>query len=124
MEILDERNIKKWSMVSKIMEQEFGMTGRSGKQCRERYDESDSGGTTSWTPASTISPGASRRKRYYFATTTTSAIAGLGLRRIFQAGRTTPSKIIFIPPLERPSAGSIALSAKPNRRNRCDRSSL
>lgn len=36
MEILEQRNIKKWSMVSKIMEQEYKMPGRSGKQCRER----------------------------------------------------------------------------------------
>lgn len=31
-------NVKKWSQVARIMEQDFKIPGRTGKQCRERYD--------------------------------------------------------------------------------------
>jgi hypothetical protein len=32
----EERGLKKWSEIAKIMEQEFAITERTGKQCRER----------------------------------------------------------------------------------------
>ena len=31
------RKIRKWSEISRIMEDQFGIASRNGKQCRERY---------------------------------------------------------------------------------------
>lgn len=36
-EIILERKVIKWSVVAKIMEGEYDIPGRTGKQCRERY---------------------------------------------------------------------------------------
>jgi hypothetical protein len=33
----EERGEKKWSVIAKIMGEEFNVPGRTGKQCRERY---------------------------------------------------------------------------------------
>lgn len=35
--IITIREVKKWSHISKIMESEYDIFGRSGKQCRERW---------------------------------------------------------------------------------------
>jgi hypothetical protein len=32
----EERREKKWASIARIMEQEFKIQGRTGKQCRER----------------------------------------------------------------------------------------
>ena len=32
----DERGEKKWSLIARKMDLEFGIRGRTGKQCRER----------------------------------------------------------------------------------------
>ena len=32
-----ERGLTKWAVIARIMADEFQITGRSGKQCRERY---------------------------------------------------------------------------------------
>lgn len=32
----DQRKVKKWSKISQLLESEFGIIGRNGKQCRER----------------------------------------------------------------------------------------
>lgn len=32
----EDRREKKWSVIARIMETEFGIKGRTGKQCRER----------------------------------------------------------------------------------------
>lgn len=31
------RKIRKWSEISRIMQEQFGIPARNGKQCRERY---------------------------------------------------------------------------------------
>lgn len=33
----EERGEHKWARIARVMEQEFGLFGRTGKQCRERY---------------------------------------------------------------------------------------
>lgn len=33
----EERGERKWATIARILEQEFDIPGRSGKQCRERY---------------------------------------------------------------------------------------
>ena len=35
--LVEERGIKSWAEISRLMALEFKLTGRSGKQCRERY---------------------------------------------------------------------------------------
>ena len=34
------RGERKWANIARIMEQEFAIPGRTGKQCRERYASS------------------------------------------------------------------------------------
>ena len=50
--IMQEKRIKKWSDISKTMETDFKMFGRTGKQCRERWHNQldPSIKNTSWTP--------------------------------------------------------------------------
>jgi hypothetical protein len=36
-DLYEEKNIKKWSEIARIMELEHHIKGRNGKQCRERY---------------------------------------------------------------------------------------
>ena len=36
-EIIEVQKIKKWSAVSRAMENQFKIIGRTGKQCRERW---------------------------------------------------------------------------------------
>ena len=36
-ELYEQRGIQRWAEISKVMEGEFGLGGRNGKQCRERY---------------------------------------------------------------------------------------
>jgi|688.fasta_scaffold322423_2 hypothetical protein len=36
-DLYEEKNIKKWSEIARIMESEHQIKGRNGKQCRERY---------------------------------------------------------------------------------------
>lgn len=31
------KKVKKWKDVAQVMEEQYGLSGRSGKQCRERY---------------------------------------------------------------------------------------
>ena len=35
--LINKYGIKKWALISKKMEEEYNIYGRSGKQCRERY---------------------------------------------------------------------------------------
>lgn len=35
--LVEERNLNKWALIARIMGEEFGIPGRTGKQCRERY---------------------------------------------------------------------------------------
>ena len=35
--LVAQHGIKKWTLISRMLEQEYGIHGRSGKQCRERY---------------------------------------------------------------------------------------
>jgi len=44
--------IKKWSEISRLMEQDHNIPGRNGKQCRERYHNHLKGGIRrdKWTP--------------------------------------------------------------------------
>ena len=35
-ELKESRGLKKWSEIARIMEEEFGLRERNGKQCRER----------------------------------------------------------------------------------------
>jgi hypothetical protein len=35
--LVEERKMAKWSHISRVMEEEFQLAGRNGKQCRERY---------------------------------------------------------------------------------------
>lgn len=37
MQIIQVQKIRKWSAVSRTMEAEFKIVGRTGKQCRERW---------------------------------------------------------------------------------------
>lgn len=50
-EIIEVQKIKKWSAVSRIMETQFKIIGRTGKQCRERWHNQldPSIKTTEWT---------------------------------------------------------------------------
>jgi len=34
--LVKENGIKKWTLISKKLSEEYGINGRSGKQCRER----------------------------------------------------------------------------------------
>ena len=36
-ELIQKRGFKKWSLIAKKLKEEFGVIGRSGKQCRERW---------------------------------------------------------------------------------------
>lgn len=36
-ELFEVRKIRKWSEISRIMQEQFGIPARNGKQCRERY---------------------------------------------------------------------------------------
>jgi hypothetical protein len=36
-ELFEVRKIRKWSEISRIMQEQFGIAARNGKQCRERY---------------------------------------------------------------------------------------
>ena len=36
-ELFEVRKIRKWSEISRIMQEQFNITARNGKQCRERY---------------------------------------------------------------------------------------
>lgn len=42
--IYEEMGIKKWTDVSKMMKDVYGIDGRNGKQCRERYHNHLKGG--------------------------------------------------------------------------------
>lgn len=35
--LVDKYGIRRWTLISKKLQEEFGINGRSGKQCRERY---------------------------------------------------------------------------------------
>ena len=39
--LIEERGMSKWSQISEVMEKEFSIIGRNGKQCRERYGYPD-----------------------------------------------------------------------------------
>lgn len=92
------------------------MPGRSGKQCRERYQLYDSGGITSSTQASTTRPGAKARSKFCLTTMIILGINGPGLHRICQVGLIMPSRIIFTLLSGNQYADSIDLSLKQNRR--------
>ncbi len=47
--LVDKYGIRKWTLISRRLQEEYQIHGRSGKQCRERYGASDNhraGGTT------------------------------------------------------------------------------
>jgi hypothetical protein len=51
-ELYEGKGIKRWSEIARIMESEFHIRGRNGKQCRERYHNhlDDSIRHDKWTP--------------------------------------------------------------------------
>jgi len=36
-ELYEIRNVQEWSLIAHLMEQEYQIYGRTGKQCRERF---------------------------------------------------------------------------------------
>ena len=42
----EEKGIAKWSLIAKTMDEEYKIYGRTGKQCRERFQSSNLGTTT------------------------------------------------------------------------------
>ncbi len=51
-DLYEGKGIKRWSEIARIMESEFHIRGRNGKQCRERYHNhlDDSIRHDKWTP--------------------------------------------------------------------------
>ncbi len=67
-QLVKHYGIRKWTLISKKLQERYGIHGRSGKQCRERYFfivHRLIGGTIIWTRRSRRSRSRARRKRSY-----------------------------------------------------------
>lgn len=78
----DEMGEKKWTCIANIMKKKFGLIGRSGKQCRERYSIKYAGTSTTSTILSSIANGLTKRKKYstnYTAIWETSGVSSVDI---------------------------------------------
>ena len=72
----EEQKEKKWSVIARKMHTDFGIEGRTGKQCRERLTFFYLGTTTTWIVQLPLLNGASKRNRLCCVCMNRSAING------------------------------------------------
>ena len=60
--LVEERGITRWADLPRIMEEEFAIAGRNGKQCRERYFPHHIDTIITWLGTSTTQSGPKPRR--------------------------------------------------------------
>ncbi len=66
----EEKSLKKWSVIARKMETDYNLPGRTGKQCRERYQRVTAGITITSTRPSEPKTGLTMKKSLSTAFTT------------------------------------------------------
>lgn len=61
--VFDTSKLTKWSQIARRLQEEFGVKGKNGKQCKERYLNPYSGTPLTSTPPTPRMTGATKNSR-------------------------------------------------------------